>query len=245
VLLLILDGWGYREDRKDNALARQTCRTGAGCWRSARTRWWRRTACTSACRTADGQFGGRHMNIGAGRIVYQDLTRIDAAIADGSFSPMPRCSAPARRQARRRHAARVRPAQPGGVHSHEDQILALLDLAARRACRASPCTRFSTDATRRRRARRVAASSCRRSARAAGAHRGDVGGRYYAMDRDKRWERVKLAYDAIAEADAPFQRRQRVAALDAAYARGENDEFVKPTIIGAARDRPTATRSST
>ena len=132
VLLLILDGWGYREDNKDNALALADLPN----WRRLLAQCPHALVETHGLHVGlpDGQMGNSevgHMNIGAGRIVYQDLTRIDAAIADRSFfdnaALLGACAA-ARRANGTLHVFGL--LSPGGVHSHEDQILALLDLAA-------------------------------------------------------------------------------------------------------------------
>src|SRR5450432_3953998 len=172
-----------------------------------------------------------HMNIGAGRVVYQELTRIDAAIADGSFfrnaALLEACAAAAGTTL---HIFGL--LSPGGVHSHEDHILAMLDLAARQgvariAVHAFLDGRDTPPQSARASLQKLAA----RCATLPNAVIATVGGRYYAMDRDKRWDRVKLAYEAIADGDGP-RADNALAALDAAYARGETDEFVKPTVIG-------------
>ncbi len=234
VLLLILDGWGHREERENNAIAQ------------ARTPNWRHLLETCPHTLVethglnvglpDGQMGNSevgHMNIGAGRIVYQDLTRIDAAIADGDFfhnaALLGACAA-----ARNATLHIFGLLSPGGVHSHENHILAMLDLAAaqgveRIAVHAFLDGRDTPPQSARASLERLAAK-CNALPNAFIA---SVSGRYYAMDRDRRWERVKLAYDAIADAQSAYHADTAVAALEAAYARGETDEFVKPTVIGA------------
>ena len=140
-----------------------------------------------------------------------------------------------RGEAARRHAARVRPAVARAACTATRITSSRCSISPRAAaCRASPCTRSSTAATRRRAARARRSKNCRSEMRATSAMRviATICGRYYAMDRDKRWDRVQLAYDAIAEAHRRFHADSALAALDAAYARGENDEFVKPTVIG-------------
>ena len=198
----------------------------------------------------DGQMGNSevgHMNIGSGRIVYQDLTRIDAAIADGSFfdnaALLGACDA-AKRSGGTLHVFGL--VSPGGVHSHEDHIFAMLDLAARRGVSRIAVHAFldgrDTPPRSARASLRKLEAKC---ASIPGARVASVSGRYYAMDRDKRWDRVKLAYDAIANADSPLHATSAVDALELAYARGENDEFVKPTVDRRRRARsPTAMRSS-
>jgi len=237
VLLLILDGWGHREETADNAIA------------LAQVPNWRRLLADfphtlvhtegSFVGLPEGQMGNSevgHMNIGAGRIVYQDLTRIDAEIASGAFFGNAELLAAC-------HA--VRPAgatlhllgllSPGGVHSHEAHLFALIAMAKREGVARVAVHVFldgrdmppkSAEPS-----LRALAQVC---AKAGNAHLASVSGRYWAMDRDQRWERVEPAYRAITEARAGFRAGDGLAALNAAYARGESDEFVKPTVIDGA-----------
>jgi 2,3-bisphosphoglycerate-independent phosphoglycerate mutase len=235
VLLLILDGWGHREERENNAIA------------LANAPNWRRLLADCPHTLVDthghfvglpeGQMGNSevgHMNIGAGRVVYQDLTRIDAAIADGSFFDNPALlQACAAARSSTLHVFGL--LSPGGVHSQEHHIFAMLDLAAKRGVARIAVHAFLDGRDTPPQSARASLEKLeRKCASLPNARIATVSGRYYAMDRDKRWERVKLAYDAIAEAQAEFRAENALAALDAAYARGENDEFVKPTLIGAA-----------
>ncbi len=234
ILLLILDGWGHRDEAAHNAIAQ------------ARAPNWRRllAECPHTLVDTHGQFVGLpdgqmgnsevgHMNIGSGRIVYQDLTRIDAAIADGSFydnAALVGACAAARRGGGTLHVLGL--VSPGGVHSHERHVHALLDLAARHGVGRVAVHAFldgrDTPPRSAEPSLRALADQC---AALGNARIATVSGRYYAMDRDQRWDRVKLAYDAIAQAQAPFHAGDAIAALHDAYARGENDEFVKPTVI--------------
>ncbi|MEO5559081.1 MAG: 2,3-bisphosphoglycerate-independent phosphoglycerate mutase [Dokdonella sp.] len=236
ILLLILDGWGHRVETAHNAIAQANCPN------------WRRllAECPHTLVDTHGEFVGLpdgqmgnsevgHMNIGAGRIVYQDLTRIDAAIADGSFFGNPAligaCEA-ARADGRTLHIFGL--VSPGGVHSQEKHILALLDLAAKRgAARIAVHAFLDGRDTPPRSARASLERLQAKCAALPNACIATVSGRYYAMDRDHRWDRVKLAYDAIADTQAGFHASTALAALDEAYARDENDEFVKPTVVGA------------
>lgn len=238
VVLLILDGWGHREDPTDNALAQ------------AELPNWRRLLATAPhtlihtegrhVGLPDGQMGNSevgHMNLGAGRIVYQDLTRIDAAIEDGSFFAnaelVAACDA-AKADGKTLHVFGL--LSPGGVHSHELHIFAMLDLAKRQGVPRVAVHAFLDG-------RDTPPKSAEPSLRAlqdlcatlGNAHIASVSGRYYAMDRDKRWDRVRLAWDAMVDAKSEHHAASGVAALDAAYARGENDEFVLPTVIDGAQ----------
>ncbi|MBS0569633.1 MAG: 2,3-bisphosphoglycerate-independent phosphoglycerate mutase [Proteobacteria bacterium] len=235
VLLLILDGWGHRVERENNAIAQANAPN------------WRRLLATcphtlvqthgNFVGLPDGQMGNSevgHMNIGAGRIVYQDLTRIDAAIADGSFFANPALlGACAAAKGATLHVFGL--LSPGGVHSSEDHLFAFLDMARKNGVERVAAHAFLDGRDTPPQSARASLEKLQAKCDALGNARiATVSGRYYAMDRDKRWERVKLAYDAIAEGDAPFHADTALAALDAAYARGETDEFVKPTLIGAA-----------
>ena len=235
VLLLILDGWGYREDRADNTLALAKLPN----WHALLADFPHTLVETHGLHVGlpDGQMGNSevgHMNIGAGRIVYQDLTRIDVAIGDGSFfhnAALLRACAAAKSSGGTLHVFGL--LSPGGVHSHEEQILAMLDLAARQGVGHIAVHAFLDGRDTPPKSARASIEKLQARCAALGSARiATISGRYYAMDRDKRWERVQLAYEAITEGVAAFHAENAVAALDAAYARGETDEFVKPTAIG-------------
>ena len=236
VLLLILDGWGYRENKASNPLALARLPN----WHALLADYPHTLVETHGLHVGlpDGQMGNSevgHMNIGAGRVVYQDLTRIDAAIADGSFvhnAALLQACAAVKSPGTTLHVFGL--LSPGGVHSHERQIFAMLELAAQQGVKRVAVHAFLDG-------RDSPPQSARASlekldalcARLGNAFVATVSGRYYAMDRDKRWDRVKLAYVAIADAQSAFHADSAVAALDGAYGRGENDEFVKPTVVGA------------
>ena len=233
VLLLILDGWGHRVETAHNAIAAADCPN----WRRLLLDCPHTLVETHGRHVGlpDGQMGNSevgHMNIGAGRIVYQDLTRIDAAIADGSFFANPAlggaCDAAKRSGGTLNIFGLV---SPGGVHSQEAHILAMLDLAARRGVGRIAVHAFLDGRDTPPRSARPSLERLEaKCALLPNAFIATISGRYYAMDRDQRWDRVRLAREAIAGGpDAPFI-EGALAALDAAYARGENDEFVKPTI---------------
>ena len=236
LLLLILDGWGYREERADNAIAQAELPN----WRALLADCPDTLIHTEGRHVGlpEGQMGNSevgHMNIGAGRIVYQDLTRIDAAIEDGSFASNPKllaaCSA-ARTEGATLHLLGL--LSPGGVHSHEQHLLAMLSLAASQGV---PRVAVHAFLDGRDTPPRSAAASLRllqdACGRAGNARIASISGRYYAMDRDQRWERVEQAWRAIADADSALHFDDAPSALAAAYARGENDEFVLPSVIGA------------
>jgi 2,3-bisphosphoglycerate-independent phosphoglycerate mutase len=247
VVLLILDGVGCRDATPDNALAR------------AKKPNWDRLFATCPHTTLNaselgvglpqGQMGNSevgHINIGAGRIVYQDFTRIDLAIANGEFARNPvLVDAIAAAKARDRTLHIMGLLSPGGVHSHERQIGALVEMAAKQG---APRIRVHAFLDGRDTPPRSAAASldamaalCSRvSSRDCSARIASIVGRYYAMDRDQRWERVRRAYDLIVDGEAPFIMPTSKSALAAAYARGEDDEFVQPTAIAGVDGTPTA-----
>ena len=238
LVLMILDGWGYREDSEFNAI-----RLGdTPCW----DEMWRKDphilieTSGEAVGLPEGQMGNSevgHMNIGAGRIVYQDFTRIAQAIRDGSFHENPAlCKAidAANESGGTVHVMGL--LSPGGVHSHDDQFIETVKLAAERGAPAIAVHGFLDG---RDTPPRSAEASIVRMQEVIdtipGAAFATLSGRYYAMDRDNRWDRVVQAYDAITKAEASQRAKTAREGLIEAYARDENDEFVLPTVIGNAK----------
>jgi len=238
VVLLILDGWGHRDDPADNALAQ------------ADLPHWRRLWATRPhtlihtegrhVGLPDGQMGNSevgHMNLGAGRIVYQDLTRIDAAIEDGSFFDNPELRAACAAAKAGDNTLHVMGLlSPGGVHSHERHIFAMLQLAHREQVPKVAVHAFLDGRDTPPRSAQASLDALQAECDALGNARiASISGRYYAMDRDQRWERLHRAWDAIVNAQSEFRALDARSALAAAYARGENDEFVAPTVIKGAQ----------
>ena len=237
VVLVILDGFGCREDAPDNAIAR------------AHAPHWHRLLATCPHTTIDaselrvglpeGQMGNSevgHLNIGAGRIVYQDFTRIDVAIRDGQFARNPAlvdAVGTARRNRATLHVLGL--LSPGGVHSHERQIAAMVTMAAESGVDVAVHAFLDGRDTPPRSAGPSLDAMSSLCARYPNARIASICGRYYAMDRDKRWERVAQAYSLIVDARAPHVANSAKAGLEAAYARGESDEFVQPTTIANAQ----------
>jgi 2,3-bisphosphoglycerate-independent phosphoglycerate mutase len=237
LLLMILDGWGYREEQDGNAIAM----ADTPCWDKL---WGNDPHCLietsgEAVGLPAGQMGNSevgHMNIGAGRIVFQDFSRIENAIADESFFANPRLCAAIDAAAESGGGVHIMGLlSPGGVHSHTDHFLATVRLAATRGARAITVHAFLDGRdTPPRSADGSIASMQELLDTVEGASFGTVTGRYYAMDRDKRWDRVEKAYRAIALGAADHRAASALQALEQAYERGENDEFVQPTVIGGA-----------
>ncbi|MCU0755926.1 MAG: 2,3-bisphosphoglycerate-independent phosphoglycerate mutase [Xanthomonadales bacterium] len=237
-LLLILDGFGHREAAEHNAIAQAQTPN----WTRIRAQYPHTLLCTHglAVGLPDEQMGNSevgHMNLGAGRIVYQDLTRINLALEEGSFARNPalqRACAAARRMSSCLHVAIL--LSDGGVHSLQAHLHAFLRMASKSG---APLIQVHAFLDGRDTPPRSARQNLERlQALLAGLPRArlaSVGGRYYGMDRDQRWERVTRAWEVIVEARADHVERDGLAALEAAYARGENDEFVQPTLIAGAR----------
>jgi len=234
VVLLILDGWGHREDPADNALAQARLPN----WHALLAANPHTLIHTEGRHVGlpDGQMGNSevgHMNLGAGRVVYQDLTRIDAAIEDGSFfanAELRAACAAAKANNATLHLMGL--LSPGGVHSHENHIVAMLELARREGVPQVAVHAFLDGRDMPPRSAQpsleLLEAAC---AKAGNARIATVSGRYYAMDRDKRWDRQRRAWDAIVETQAEHSAADALTALREAYARGENDEFVVPTVI--------------
>ena len=233
VVLCILDGWGQRDQREDNAIALAKVPN----WRRFLTRYPHSLLETSglAVGLPEGQMGNSevgHMNIGSGRVVMQDLPRIDQAVADGSLAAHPLL----RTQLDRIKAAGGRLhvmglMSPGGVHSHQDHMAALARIAADygvpvwihafldgRDTPPSSAQEFL----------HLFEIGCQgRDIRIA-----TVSGRFWTMDRDHRWDRVKKGYQALVLAEGEHAATAKEAVVHS-YVQGKTDEFVLPTVIGA------------
>lgn len=236
IVLVILDGYGYRENAQDNAILNANT--------PVMDRLWQQyphsliSASGLDVGLPDGQMGNSevgHVNLGAGRIVYQDLTRLDKEIKDGDFfSNTVLVSAIDGAVSKEKAVHIMGLMSPGGVHSHEDHIMAMVEMAAQRGAEKLYLHAFldgrdtpprSAEATLRRFSDKFTQLGKGRIA--------SLIGRYYAMDRDNRWDRVQKAYDLLTQAKGEYQAENTIAGLQAAYARDENDEFVKPTVIQA------------
>lgn len=230
VVLCIMDGWGQRAERDNNAVLLANTPnvdrlTAAG--PSGRMR-----ASGSDVGLPDGQMGNSevgHMNLGAGRVVMQDLPRIDAAIADGSLAKNPellKLIAAAKTGSGRCHLLGL--TSPGGVHAHQTQIAALAraltDEGIEVLVHAFLDGRDTPPKSARGDIERLLADLPQ------GARIATISGRFYAMDRDKRWERVEQAYKVIAEAEGN-RAEDPLDEIDRAYAAGETDEFVTPAAL--------------
>lgn len=235
--LIILDGWGHSEETQNNAIANantpvldklvkdypNTLISGSGL----------------DVGLPPGQMGNSevgHVNLGAGRVVYQDFTRISKAIEDNQFESNQVLSDAVAKAVKNDKAVHIMGLMsPGGVHSHEDHILAMIKMAANQGANNIYLHCFLDG-------RDTAPQSAEASLQKAQDLFAQLGkgkvasiiGRYYAMDRDERWDRVQAAYELISQGKGEFQAATAVEGLQQSYARGDNDEFVKATVIGDA-----------
>lgn len=237
LLLVVLDGFGEAPSGKGNAITLAEPRF----WFSLKEKWPWTTLQASGEQVGlpCGLMGNSevgHLNIGAGRIVYQEITRIDKAIREGAFQKNPAIlSAIDHAIANGSQLHLFGLVSDGGVHSSDQHLKALLEMCARRGLRGERVLLHAfldgRDTSPRSAQKYVAAVEG--WMRESGAGRiATVIGRYYAMDRDKRWDRVQKAYDALT-LGAGFQAESAQAAIAQAYARNEGDEFVLPTMIGS------------
>src|SRR5688500_12253353 len=240
LVLLILDGFGIRHEREHNAVA--LARTPVYDALLARYPHAELIASGEAVGLPAGQMGNSevgHTNMGAGRIVYQDLTRIDKAIRDGQLADNAALEAAFGRCADGGHALHfIGLLSDGGVHSHQRHLHALLELAAARNVphvfvHAITDGRDASPTGSRRYIPELEAVLGRTGGRIA-----TVVGRYYAMDRDKRWERIRIAYDAIVGGVAETTVRSALDAVQASHAVNVTDEFIRPVVIVDANGTP-------
>jgi 2,3-bisphosphoglycerate-independent phosphoglycerate mutase len=238
VVLAILDGWGIRNESYGNAISAADLPH----WKHilATYPWTQLEASGEAVGLPKGVMGNSevgHINIGSGRVVPQGVVIIDEEIGNGSFKQnrvLNDVLAHVKRTGGTLHFFGL--LSDGKVHSSQDHLHALIDAAV------AADVPFAVDAFLD--GRDTPPRSARTYLERLLEHLQEVGrpdaiasiiGRYYAMDRDKRWERTQLAYDALVFGKAPFRAETALGALQAAYDRGEDDEFVQPTLVGAGR----------
>lgn len=238
-ILLILDGWGYRKDPSDNAI--HNAKTPV--WDNLIENAQHTLIGTSGLDVGlpDGQMGNSevgHMSLGAGRVIYQNITRIDKAIKDGDFFENSAYTQAVDKAVSAGKAVHIMGLlSPGGVHSHENHIHAMAELAVKRGA-----TQLYIHAILD--GRDVPPRSAESSLAAMNNKLAELGtgriatmiGRYFAMDRDNRWDRVEKAYNLYTLNQGEYTASNAQAALDAAYARDENDEFVAATAIEGEGD---------
>ncbi|MCB5161206.1 2,3-bisphosphoglycerate-independent phosphoglycerate mutase [Marinomonas algarum] len=235
--LFILDGWGYSETSKSNAITAANTPNWDALWENHPHTLIKTSGL--AVGLPEGQMGNSevgHMNLGAGRVVYQNFTRIGKAIDDGSFfdnAALVNAVDKAVSAGKAVHILGLLSA--GGVHSHHEQIMAMCELAVKRGANAVYVHGFTDGRDTPPRSAHTPIVELEAKLAELGVGKvATLTGRYFAMDRDNRWERVQTAYDAIVQGKGVFQANSAEEALQAAYDRDENDEFVKATVIGEA-----------
>ena len=238
--LIILDGWGYRKAARGNAVAAANTPVLDRLW-AKHPRTLIKTS-GLAVGLPEGQMGNSevgHMNIGAGRTVYQSLTRITKSIEDGDFYENPvflEAMKVAGEPERSLHLMGL--VSPGGVHSHTDHLLALVRLAKGKGVSRVYIHAFLDGRDTPPQSAEGFLEELEKALSSIGAGRvASISGRYYAMDRDNRWERVQLAYDMLTLGTG-LRAGSSKEAIEASYKRGEDDEFVKPTVIAAEGAEP-------
>jgi 2,3-bisphosphoglycerate-independent phosphoglycerate mutase len=232
--LIVLDGWGLAEPGPGNAVSLASTPVFDDLWASYPHTTL--TACGRAVGLPEGQMGNSevgHLNLGAGAVVRQDLVRIDDAIADGTLARNEVLRA-ALHGAPRVHLLGL--VSDGGEHSSLQHLRALIALGGELGV-ADMVVHAFTDG--RDTLPHAGAAYLAELDGTPGARVGSVVGRYWAMDRDRRWERTQRAYDMLVHGRAPHHADSGEQAVTAAYGRGETDEFIEPTLVGAeARIRP-------
>jgi 2,3-bisphosphoglycerate-independent phosphoglycerate mutase len=236
VCLIVLDGWGLADDGPGNAISLADTPVFDELW--SRYPHTRLTACGPAVGLPEGQMGNSevgHLNLGAGAVIKQDLTRIDEAVDDGTLAQN-QVLRDAVADAERVHLIGL--VSDGGVHSGLTHLRGLIELAAD-----APEVVVHAFTDGRDTLPESGAGFLEQvegwCADASNARVGSVVGRYFAMDRDKRWDRVQKAYDLLVHGRAEHHADSGAEAVRDAYERGETDEFIEPTTVGDdARIRP-------
>ena len=243
MVLVVLDGWGLNDEKKGNAIALAGTPNMQRFW----SQYPHTTLGTSgeAVGLPEGQMGNSevgHLNIGAGRIVYQEFTRITRAIRDGSFFTNEELVAAVKHVQQKGSALHLMGLlSDGGVHSHITHLFALLELAGRHNLERVyvHCFLDGRDVPPDNAGQYIRQLEDRCRELAAG-RIATVMGRYYAMDRDRRWERTEKAYRAMVLGEG-LRAASAMEALEEAYRRGETDEFVQPTVVLDGSGQPVAT----
>ncbi len=232
--LVVLDGWGLAEPGPGNAISLAETPVFDELWEQyphTTLRAWGRWVGLPEGQMGNSEVG--HLNLGAGAVVRQDLARIDDALADGSLAASPLLRE-AFKDAERVHLIGL--VSDGGVHSSLEHLRGLVAVARELAV-ADLVIHAFTDG--RDTLPHAGISFLRELDALPGARVGSVVGRYWAMDRDRRWDRTQRAYDLLVHGEAPYRAESGADAVRDAYDRGETDEFIEPTVVdGEARIRP-------
>jgi len=241
LLLVVLDGWGYSQQHESNAILGATIPVWDRLWANyphALINGSGSSVGLPADQMGNSEVG--HLNLGAGRVVYQEYTRVSRAIKTGSFFNNQTLVDAVESAIKHDKAVHILGLlSPGGVHSHEDHIHAMVELAAKRGAKKifvhafldgrDTAPKSAADSLKKMQAKCDELGVCRIAS---------IIGRYYAMDRDHRWPRIQKAYDLITQGTGDFIAEDAIVGLGQAYNRGETDEFVKATAIVPAGTTP-------
>lgn len=235
LVLLILDGFGHSENAEHNAVLAAKSPVWDQIW-NQRPRTLIHTS-GMAVGLPEGQMGNSevgHMTLGAGRVVYQNFTRINKAISDGDFFTNEVYLDAIDRAVSKGKAVHIMGLlSPGGVHSHDDHIKAAVQLAADRGAKEVYVHAFLDGRDVPPRSAEQPLIKIEAQLKELGIGRvATISGRFFGMDRDNRWDRVQQAYDLMTEGKADYRANTALEGLMAAYDRDENDEFVKATVVG-------------
>jgi 2,3-bisphosphoglycerate-independent phosphoglycerate mutase len=239
--LIVLDGWGYSEKIENNAILAANTPIWDKLW-SHYPKTLIRTSGAAVGLPAD-QMGNSevgHLNLGSGRVVYQEFTRVSRAIRTGSFFTNRTLTDAVDQAIKNNKAVHVLGLlSPGGVHSHEEQIHAMLKLAVERGARRVYMHAFLDGRDTPPKSATESLEKLEQTFKKLGNGRlASIIGRFYAMDRDHRWPRIEQAYNLIAHGQAEFTAKSGAKALQKAYERDETDEFVKATAIVPKGEKP-------
>ncbi len=242
VCFVILDGWGLRDPLPDNAVAQASTPAWDGLWEAGRHPRSRLTTHGPAVGLPEGQMGNSevgHLNLGAGRVVVQSLQRIATAIEGGEFRENPVFGELVRGVKERGSTLHLMGlVGPGGVHAVDEHLLALAELAGEHGL---PRVRLHVFLDGRdtppRSGHGYLSELLGRCVGVSGCRVATLMGRYWAMDRDQRWDRTEKAYRALVYGEGT-EVRDPVGAVADAYRMGENDEFVQPRIVVDGEGRP-------
>lgn len=242
VILVIMDGWGLGKVKSADAI--QNARTPFVSSLYSRYPNTTLITCGEAVGLPDGQMGNSevgHLNIGAGRIVYQELQRINVAIRDSSFGKNPALINAVRlAKTNNKPLHLIGLVSDGGVHSHINHLKAIVDVCHREGLAEVYIHAFTDGRDTDPKSGVGFLSELQSHLNKTTGKIATVSGRYFAMDRDKRWERVKLAYDALTLGEGE-QASDAIEALQEAYKNNITDEFIKPTVIVTSDLKPIAT----
>jgi len=236
VALIILDGWGYSEVQDSNAIAAARKPVWDRLWQHCPHSFIRTSGASVGL--PGNQMGNSevgHLNLGAGRVVYQEFTRVSRSIKTGSFFTNATLTDAVDRAIETDRAMHIIGLlSPGGVHSHEAHIHAMVQLAVERGAQRVYLHAFLDGRDTPPRSAAASIQAMEEKFHAFGGGRfASIIGRYYAMDRDHRWPRIRAAYDLITQGRAEYEAADAITGLEMAYARDESDEFVKATRIVA------------